>query len=119
LLYNRAALFAYPSLYEGFGLPLLEAMACGCPVVASNATAIPQTAGDAAILVDPTSIAALTAAMARVLGDAGLARRMSIEGKAQAARFSWTRTAELTRAVYADALGHPAPTLPRKRGREK
>jgi glycosyltransferase involved in cell wall biosynthesis len=119
LLYNRAALFVYPSLYEGFGLPLLEAMACGCPVVASNATAIPQTAGDAAILVDPTSVAALVAAMARVVGDAELARRMSIEGKAQAARFSWTRTAELTRAVYADALGYPHPALPRKRGREK
>jgi glycosyltransferase involved in cell wall biosynthesis len=119
LLYNRAALFAYPSLYEGFGLPLLEAMACGCPVVASNATAIPQTAGDAAILVDPTSSAALTAAMARVLGDAELARRMSIEGKAQAARYSWTRTAELTRAVYAHALGHPRPDPPPQAGEGK
>jgi glycosyltransferase involved in cell wall biosynthesis len=104
LLYNRATLFAYPSLYEGFGLPLLEAMACGCPVVASNATAIPQTAGDAAILVDPTSVAALTAAMARIVADPEQARRMSAQGKAQAARFSWTRTAELTRAVYEEAL---------------
>lgn len=104
LLYNRAILFAYPSLYEGFGLPLLEAMACGCPVVASNATAIPQTAGDAAILVDPRSVAGLTAAMARVIGDPELARRMSVDGRAQAARFSWTRTAELTRRVYQEAL---------------
>jgi glycosyltransferase involved in cell wall biosynthesis len=104
LLYNRAALFAYPSLYEGFGLPLLEAMACGCPVVASNATAIPQTAGDAAILVDPTSITDLAAAMECVVGDAEMARRMSVAGKAQAARFSWTRTAELTRRVYQEAL---------------
>jgi glycosyltransferase involved in cell wall biosynthesis len=104
LLYNRATLFAYPSLYEGFGLPLLEAMACGCPVVASNATAIPQTAGDAAILVDPTSVAALAAAMGRVVGDPELVRRMSADGKAQAARFSWTRTAELTRRVYQEAL---------------
>jgi glycosyltransferase involved in cell wall biosynthesis len=104
LLYNRATLFAYPSLYEGFGLPLLEAMACGCPVVASNATAIPQTAGDAAILVDPTSVAALAAAMARVVGDPELARRLSVEGRAQAARFSWTRTAELTRGVYQEAV---------------
>jgi glycosyltransferase involved in cell wall biosynthesis len=119
LLYNRARLFAYPSRYEGFGLPLLEAMACGCPVVASNATAIPQTAGDAAILVDPTSVAALTAAMARVVGDPELARRMSIDGKAQAARFSWTRTAELTLDVYKDAIGGPHPALPRERGREK
>jgi len=105
-------------LYEGFGLPLLEAMACGCPVVASNATAIPQTAGDAAILVDPTSVAALTAAMARVVGDPELARRLSFQGKAQAARFSWTRTAELTRRVYQDALQTPTPALPRQRGRE-
>jgi glycosyltransferase involved in cell wall biosynthesis len=104
LLYNRATLFAYPSLYEGFGLPVLEAMACGCPVVASNATAVPQTAGDAAILVDPTSVAALTAAMARVAGDPELARRMSVDGKAQAARFSWTRTAEMTLDVYKDAV---------------
>ena len=104
LLYNRATLFAYPSLYEGFGLPLLEAMACGCPVVASCATAIPQTAGEAAILVDPTSGAALAAAMARVVGDPELARGLSFKGKAQAARFSWSRTAELTRRVYQDAL---------------
>jgi glycosyltransferase involved in cell wall biosynthesis len=104
LLYNRATLFAYPSLYEGFGLPLLEAMACGCPVVASNATAIPQTAGDAAILVDSTSVAALTAAIARVVSDPELARRLSVEGRAHAARFSWTRTAELTRRVYQEAL---------------
>jgi glycosyltransferase involved in cell wall biosynthesis len=120
LLYNRATLFVYPSLYEGFGLPLLEAMACGCPVVASNATAIPQTAGDAAILVDPTSVAALTAAMARVVGNPELARRLSFQGKAQSARFSWTRTAELTRRVYREALAgrHPAPTRPSPIGGE-
>ena len=103
-LYSAAACLVFPSRYEGFGLPLLEAMACGCPVVASNATAIPQTAGDAAILVDPTSVAALAAAMARVVGDPELARRMSVDGRAQAARFSWTRTAELTRGVYQEAV---------------
>jgi glycosyltransferase involved in cell wall biosynthesis len=64
LLYNRAALFVYPSLYEGFGLPPLEAMACGCPVVASNVTALPETLGDAALLVDPLSVPAITEAMA-------------------------------------------------------
>jgi len=104
LLYSRAKLFAYPSLYEGFGLPLLEAMACGCPVVASNATAIPQTVGGAAILVDPASVAALATAMGRVLNDPDLARRLSVEGRAQAGRFSWTRTADLTRRVYQDAV---------------
>ena len=117
LLYNRAALFVYPSLYEGFGLPPLEAMACGCPVVASQATAIPETVGDAAILVDATSVAALAEAMRRVLNDPDLARRLSVEGRARAAQFSWERTAELTRRVYKDAKT-PSPTLPRKRGSE-
>jgi glycosyltransferase involved in cell wall biosynthesis len=109
LLYNRAALFVYPSLYEGFGLPPLEAMACGCPVVASQATAIPETVGDAAVLVDATSTAAMAEAMARVLNDPALARRLSVEGRAHAGRFSWARTAELTRQVYAEAVR--APTL--------
>ena len=117
LLYNRAALFVYPSLYEGFGLPPLEAMACGCPVVASQATAIPETVGDAAILVDATSVAALAEAMGRVVNDPALARRLSLEGRARAAQFSWERTAELTRRVYENART-PSPTLPRKRGRE-
>lgn len=104
LLYNRAALFAYPSLYEGFGLPPLEAMACGCPVVASQATAIPETVGSAAILVDATSVAALAEGMARVLNDPALARRLSVQGRAHAGRFSWERTAQLTRRVYEDAI---------------
>jgi glycosyltransferase involved in cell wall biosynthesis len=104
LLYNRAALFIYPSLYEGFGLPPLEAMACGCPVVASNATAIPETVGDAAILVDPLSVSEMAKAMVRVLGDKDLAGSLSAAGRAHAARFSWRRTAELTRAVYRQAL---------------
>ena len=117
LLYNRAALFVYPSLYAGFGLPPLEAMACGCPVVASQATAIPETVGDAAILVDATSVAALADAMGRALNDPALARRLSLEGRARAAQFSWERTAELTRRVYENAKT-PSPTLPRKRGRE-
>jgi glycosyltransferase involved in cell wall biosynthesis len=114
LLYNRAALFVYPSLYEGFGLPPLEAMACGCPVVASRATAIPETVGDAAILVDATSVAALAEAMWRVLNDPALARRLSADGRAHAGRFSWGRTAELTRRVYQDAMQAPTLTLPRK-----
>ena len=104
ILYNRAALFVYPSLYEGFGLPLLEAMASGCPVVANQATAIPETAGDAAILVDASSAAKLAQAMARVLGDPDLARGLSRKGLARASMFSWLRTAELTRRVYEDAL---------------
>ena len=103
LLYNRAALFVYPSLYEGFGLPPLEAMACGCPVVASNATAMPETLGDAAILVNPASTSELAAAIARVLGDADLGRSLAARGLAHAGRFSWVKTAALTRGVYQDA----------------
>ncbi len=117
-LYNRAALFVYPSRYEGFGLPPLEAMACGCPVVASQATAIPETVGDAAVLVDATSVTELADAMARVLNDPALARRLSVEGRAHAGRYSWERTAELTRHVYEQAIASPTPTLPSKRGSE-
>jgi glycosyltransferase involved in cell wall biosynthesis len=104
LLYNRAALFIYPSLYEGFGLPPLEAMACGCPVVASNVTAIPEVLGDAALLVDPTSVSAMAEAMREVLRRDDLARDLRARGLRQAARYSWARVAERTREVYSDAI---------------
>jgi len=104
LLYNRAALFIYPSLYEGFGLPPLEAMACGCPVVASNVTAIPEVLGDAALLVDPTSVHAMAEAMRAVLRRDELARDLRGRGLRQAALYSWARVAERTREVYADAI---------------
>ena len=107
LLYNRAALFVYPSLYEGFGLPPLEAMACGCPVVASNVTAMPEVLGDAALLVDPTSTAALAGAMAEILRRDDLARDLRAQGLRRAARYSWARAAEETRAVYREAVAGP------------
>lgn len=103
LLYNRAALFVYPSLYEGFGLPPLEAMACGCPVIASNVTAMPEVLGDAALLVDPTSDRAIAEAMRRVLRGDELARELRVKGLRQVARYSWARAAEQTRAVYEEA----------------
>ena len=111
LLYNRAALFIYPSLYEGFGLPPLEAMACGCPVVASNVTAIPEVLGDAALLVDPTSTRALAEAMRQVLLGNELARDLRARGLRQVARYSWAQAAQQTREVYAIAVarsGRPA-----------
>jgi glycosyltransferase involved in cell wall biosynthesis len=113
LLYNRAALFTYPSLYEGFGLPPVEAMACGCPVVASNVTAMPEVLGDAALLVDPTSVNAIADAMRRVLLRDELAKDLSARGLRQAAKYSWARAAEQTREVYRDAVavarsGRPA-----------
>jgi glycosyltransferase involved in cell wall biosynthesis len=92
-LYRNAALFAFPSLYEGFGLPVLEAMACGTPVVCSDASSLPEVAGNAALLVDPLDIDVLTEAMTRVLGDADLRQAMIARGLQQAARFTWERAA--------------------------
>jgi glycosyltransferase involved in cell wall biosynthesis len=103
LLYNRAALFIYPSLYEGFGLPPLEAMACGCPVVASKVTAMPEVLGDAAFLVDPTSTRDLAEAMRDVLFGRDQ-RELRARGLRQAARYSWTKAAEQTREVYGEAV---------------
>jgi len=96
--------FIYPSLYEGFGLPPLEAMACGCPVVASNVTAMPEVLGDAALLVDPTSTVALTQAMREVLQRDEFARDLRARGLRQLARYSWAHAAEQTREVYGDAV---------------
>jgi glycosyltransferase involved in cell wall biosynthesis len=92
-LYRGAALFAFPSLYEGFGLPVLEAMACGVPVVCSNTSSLPEVAGDAALLVNPLDVDGLSAAMVRVLEDAALRKTMISRGLAQAARFTWERSA--------------------------
>jgi glycosyltransferase involved in cell wall biosynthesis len=90
-LYDQADVFVYPSLYEGFGLPVLEAMACGCPVIASNASSLPEVVGDAGLLVDPYDVEALAQAMLTVLENDELKRKMSREGIAQAQKFSWER----------------------------
>lgn len=103
--YRAATIFVYPSLLEGFGLPVLEAMACGAPTVTSNLSSLPEVAGDAGLLVDPTSVDALAAALLRLLGDAGLAAELRTRGLAQAARFPWSRTATGTAAVYRRVLG--------------
>ncbi len=100
ILYARAAVFVYPSLYEGFGLPPLEAMACSCPVVASNAAALPEILGDAAILVDPLSANDLTEAIHSVVTRPELARELRAKGLVHAGSFSWRKTAAQTRAVY-------------------
>jgi len=103
-LYAGAELFVFPSLYEGFGFPVLEAMACGTPVICSNVSSLPEVAGTAALQIDPRNTDALAAAMDRVLGDAALRQQMRREGLAQAGRFSWTRTAQQTLAAYRRVL---------------
>jgi glycosyltransferase involved in cell wall biosynthesis len=98
--YGAADLFIYPSLYEGFGLPVVEAMACGTPVVASNVSSLPEIGGDAIVLVDPTDDAAIADGMRRVLTDAAVAGELRRRGRLRAARFTWEKTAERTVAVY-------------------
>ncbi len=102
--YNAADVFVFPSRYEGFGLPPLEAMACGTPVIASNASCIPEVVGDAAVLVDPDDVSGFAGAMASVLGDPSVAVEMRDKGAARAGSFSWDRTARETIDVYRDVL---------------
>jgi glycosyltransferase involved in cell wall biosynthesis len=99
-LYSGADAFALPSLWEGFGLPVLEAMACGVPVLTSNCSSLAEIAADAALLVDPHDEAALAEGLLRLLSDSSLRERLSAAGKARAAQFSWQKTAQQTLAVY-------------------
>lgn len=103
-LYSGARLFAYPSKYEGFGLPVLEAMSCGAPVVTTNVSSMPEVAGDAAILVAPDDVAGLAAALLRVSGDHALRDDLRCRGLARAKTFSWERCAHETIAVYKAAF---------------
>jgi glycosyltransferase involved in cell wall biosynthesis len=100
-LYRRAACLVFPSLYEGFGLPPLEAMACGCPVAAANTAAIPEVCGDAAVLFDPNDPAAIAAG---VLEAVGRASELHERGLARAARFTWSAAARSHDAAYESAL---------------
>jgi len=98
--YSSAALLAYPSLYEGFGLPPLEAMACGCPVVTSNTSSLPEVVGEAGIMVDPYDTDSLAQAMRQVLTDDKLRDDMVRKGLERSRSFSWERAAEQTLEVY-------------------
>jgi glycosyltransferase involved in cell wall biosynthesis len=104
-LYAGADFFVYPSLYEGFGLPPLEAMACGVPVITSNVSSLPEVVGDAALLVDPRSDGDLADAIVRLAGDAMLRNGLRSQGLARAGLFSWERTAKESMAVYRRVMG--------------
>jgi len=104
LWYNAATVMAYPTLYEGFGLPVLEALACGTPVLSSNTSSLPEAAGDAAVMVDPHNVEALAEALNRLLSDRTLRLELRERGLAHARRFTWTRTAQYTVQVYRRAI---------------
>jgi glycosyltransferase involved in cell wall biosynthesis len=106
-LYRLAAVFVFPSLYEGFGLPPLEAMAAGAPVVTSNVSSLPEVVGDAALLIDPTDPGAIATAIERILSDAALRADLVQRGLARARTFSWERSAARVHEVYRE-LGRPA-----------
>jgi glycosyltransferase involved in cell wall biosynthesis len=107
LWYSAADVFAYPSLYEGFGLPVLEAMACGAPVITTNVSSLPEVAGDAGLLVDPADVAGLADAIAHVLGSQAVRGDMRAKGMQRAALFTLERMARATCAVYSRALASP------------
>lgn len=112
-LYRSAAVFVYPSLYEGFGLPPLEAMACGVPVICSTGGALREMTGKAAVSVEPGDNAGLAAQMIRVAGDAMLRQCLRENGIAHARQFQWSKTAEATLRVYAKALNREASLVER------
>jgi len=103
--YSSAALLCYPSLYEGFGLPPLEAMACGCPVVTSNTSSLPEVVGEAGIMVNPYDTRSLVQAMRQVLTDRELRDKMVRIGLEQSKKFTWEKTADLTLQVYNKVTG--------------
>lgn len=112
-LYSGALCFVYPSYFEGFGLPPLEAMKCGTPVIVGNRTSLPEVVGDAGVLVDPFDVNDIVAALAQVIGDSNFRSRLSVKGLARARLFDWRETARKTLAVYEKAVALPGYSLKR------
>lgn len=104
-IYNAADLFVYPSSYEGFGLPPLEAMACGTPVITSNTSSLPEVVGDAGLMVDPDEVDALAEAMYEVLSNDSLRKELSDKGSKRARMFNWNDTARKTLKIYEEVIG--------------
>ena len=104
-LYQQASVFVFPSLYEGFGLPVLEAMACGCPVITSNTSSLPEVVGSAGMLVNPCDREELIEALTKVLTDTELTNILRRSGREQAEKFSWEHTARKTADLY-ERIGH-------------
>ncbi len=104
VLYHCAEIYLFPSLYEGFGLPILEAMACGCPVITSNVSSMPEVAGDAALLINPTNIQELIQVIKTICEDKTLQKQLRAKGFKQVKKFSWKKTAEETIQVYSSLL---------------
>jgi glycosyltransferase involved in cell wall biosynthesis len=117
-LLNGADVFVYPSLYEGFGLPPLEAMSCGAPVVASNTTSLPEVVGDGGLLVDPTNLEEIAGAMHRLMTDRALNADLRRRALARARMFTWENTARLTFAAYAEVFQRTEAKPPRESGRK-
>jgi alpha-1,3-rhamnosyl/mannosyltransferase len=105
-LYTGAGAFVFPSLHEGFGIPVLEAFASGVPVVTSNTTSLPEVSQGAAVEVDPLSVDAIREAMSSLVRDDALRKRCIDAGRARASQLTWKRTVENTAAVYRAVLGH-------------
>jgi glycosyltransferase involved in cell wall biosynthesis len=103
-LMQRALFLVYPSLYEGFGIPVLEAMQVGTPVITSSTTAMPEVAGDAALLVDPHDLEAIASAMVRLSKDGALRRELSDKGKQRAKGYTWEKTAQEYLELYTEMV---------------
>jgi glycosyltransferase involved in cell wall biosynthesis len=113
-VYGLSRLFLFPSLSEGFGMPVIEAMACGTPVITSKISCMPEIAGDAALLVDPLSPPSIAEALLTLLNNGELMAEKIQDGILNARRFSWTKTAEKVLGVY-DKVLHPTPQAKLKR----